>query len=59
VVFQVSVVPYQDAVLFHPEQSQGQAASENWASGSTNSPEASEESSAPFAQQGVLRYGVM
>jgi hypothetical protein len=58
VVFQVLVVPYQDAVLFHPEYCQGQVASENWSSGSTNSPEASEESFAPPVQQEVLKYEV-
>jgi hypothetical protein len=58
VVFQVSVVPYQDVELYYPERSQGQAAFGKLTSGSTDSPEASEESSAPSVQQGVLKYEV-
>jgi hypothetical protein len=59
VVFQVSAVPYQDVVLFHPEHYQGQTALGKLASGSTRFPETSEESSAPSVQQEVQKYEVM
>jgi len=59
VAFQVSVVPYQDVVLFRLEHSQGQAAFGELVFGSTKFPEASEVSSAPSVQQEVLKYEVM
>jgi hypothetical protein len=58
VVCQVSVVPYQDVVLFRPEYFQSQIGFEELVFGLTKLPKTSQESSAPFEQQEDLGYEV-